>query len=175
MGDPNTEEVTGNKESRGPKLSRHKRTLMQVNDHLNQRPRNLEDILLLQLSSDDRIEVEVEVLEDAVEAGLVLDDLLDVGNFLDSVIVHEGDVLILEYLFPRGLAVQFLDSHSFTSLCVLRPKEGVPLGLDDALKQSILLHQLILLYAHQNKPSLQPSLPSLGITAISLSDSSLII
>lgn len=85
------------------------------------------------------------MLKNAVEAGLILDDLFDVCNFLDPVIVHERDVLILEYLLPCGLAVQFLNSHSFAGLCVLSPKEGVPLGLDDPLKQSILLHQLILL------------------------------
>lgn len=96
------------------------------------------------------------MLEDAVKAGLILDDFLDVGDFFDPVIVHERDVLILEYLFPRGLAVQFLDGHSFAGLCVFGPKEGVPLGLDDALKQSILLHQIILLYPQPNKAKRHP-------------------
>ena len=102
------------------------------------------------------------MLKDAVKAGLILDDLFDVGYFLDPVIVHEGDVLILEYLFPGGLAVQFLDSHSFPGLRVLSPKEGVPLGLDDALKQSILLHQIILLYPQPNIP-LRHSFPAASI------------
>lgn len=91
------------------------------------------------------------MLEDAVKASLIFDYLLDVCDFFDPVIVHKRDVLILEYLFPRGFAVQFLDSHSLPSLRILRPKEGVPLGLDDPLKQSILLHQIILLYPHTNK------------------------
>lgn len=55
MRNPNTEVITGDKESGWPKLPRHKGTLMQVYDHLYERPRNLKNILFLQLSSDDRI------------------------------------------------------------------------------------------------------------------------
>jgi hypothetical protein len=63
--------------------------LGQMDDHLNDDSADLEDILFLQLSSDDDIEVVFEMIEDTVEVAIIFDDLFDVGYFLYDIVVHE--------------------------------------------------------------------------------------
>ena len=99
------EEVVGDEEGGGPDFPGDDFMLCEVDDHEDDDPADLEDVFLLQLPPDDDIEVVLKVLEEAVEVGVVLDDFLDVGYLFDEVVVHEGDVFVLEDLFPIGFFV----------------------------------------------------------------------
>jgi hypothetical protein len=84
----------------------------------------------------------IEVVEDAVKVALVLDNFPNVGDFLNLVVIHEGDVFVLEDLLPGGLLVQLLDSRQFASLCVFGAEEGVPFSLYYLVEEAVLLHAI---------------------------------
>jgi hypothetical protein len=113
-----------------------------MHNHLDERAADLEDVLLLQLAPYYHIQILVEVVEDAVEVALVLHNLSNVGYFLNLVVIHEGDVFVLEDLLPGGLPVQLLDSRQFAGLRVFGAEEGVPFGLDYLVEQAVLLHAI---------------------------------
>lgn len=62
---------------------------VEVKDGLYEEATDFEDILLLQFAGDDVFEIEVEIFEDAVKAGLILDDFFDACDFLNFGGVHE--------------------------------------------------------------------------------------
>ena len=68
--------------------------LSDVDDHLDEGPADLENVLFLQFSANDCIQIEVEVVEDAVEAIFVFDYLANAGDFFGFSVVHEWDVLV---------------------------------------------------------------------------------
>jgi hypothetical protein len=66
-----------NEEGRGSDFSGYGFVFVEVEDGLDEESADFEYIFLLEFSGDDVFEVEVEMFEDAVEAGLVLDDFFD--------------------------------------------------------------------------------------------------
>jgi len=118
---------------------------MKVDDHLNESSADLEDVLFLQLPSDDQVEVILEVVEYAVEVGFIFDDFFEGGDLFDFWVVHESYVFVLEDFLPIGLLMQFFDGYLLASVSLFCFEEGEPLGFDYALEYAIFFHQFYLL------------------------------
>ena len=116
---------------------------IQLQEHLDECPADFEDLFFLQLPPDHCLQIMFQRLEHAVEGLLIFDDLPYGGDGLDFVVIHQRNVLVLEYLLPGGLVMQLFNNHVFPGFCVLSPKEGVAFGFGYLFVDSILLHNFI--------------------------------
>lgn len=83
------QEIAADKKRARPEFPRQYFRFSEVDDHLYESPADLEDVLFLHFCAYDSVEIEIEVVEDAVEAILIFDDLFDAGDFLGFGVIHE--------------------------------------------------------------------------------------
>ena len=84
-----SQEIAADKKGGRSEFPRQYFGFSKVDDHLDESPADLENVLFLQFCADDCVEIEIEVVEDAVEAILILDYLFDAGDFLGFGVVHQ--------------------------------------------------------------------------------------
>ena len=84
-----SQEIAADKKGGRSEFPRQYFGFSKVDDHLDESPADLENVLFLQFSANDCIQIEVEVVEDAVEAIFVFDYLANAGDFFGFSVVHE--------------------------------------------------------------------------------------